>query len=409
MQDGTRGQAVSVGALLGIKTRTRKLISEQLVTPGSPGYRIAKRIWGNAFRADLRVQLEPEMRATFEPELRGRLEAELRTQLEPELHAVWEERFWAQHLTRDLPPAQLSVDDFAATAVFFERLDDTDIEEIRRVVSVQPEHGWLADDDSGNARRVLLHLGVWNGVPGVTEKTGLSAVNPPEDVHAMGRGPLAAGGALYEADMIAAALISAGVDPATLGRVLDFGCSSGRAVRALQAAYPEVAWLGCDPNEPAITWAQANLPGIEFFRSGDRPPLPLADGSLDAAYAISIWSHFEPALGLEWFAEMHRLIRPGGHLVFTTHGPASVEYYLSRNLRTWQQSGEIAKDLYTRGNWYAAEFGEAGDWGVTNPDWGTAFLEPEWLLGELCPQWHVVEFATARNCDNQDLYVLQRV
>ena len=167
-------------------------------------------------------------------------------------------------------------------------------------------------------------------------------------------------------------------------------------------------WHGCDPNEPAIEWAAENLPGIEFFVNGNAPPLPLADGSLDMAYAISIWSHFAPELGLRWFEEMHRLIRPGGHLVCTTHGLTSVAHS-SANGRSEEQVEEILGALYRQGSWYAPEFGEEGDWGVVNPDWGTAFLSPEWMLTQLCPRWRVLEFAPGRNQDNQDVYVLQRV
>jgi SAM-dependent methyltransferase len=179
-------------------------------------------------------------------------------------------------------------------------------------------------------------------------------------------------------------------------------------LRVLAAAYPEIRWHGCDPNGPAIEWANAHLPSIDFFQSADAPPLPLADGSLDLAYAISIWSHFAPELGLRWFDEMHRLLRPGGHLVCTTHGPTSVAFYAAHGLRSPQQSDEIVGDLYRQGFWYAPEFGSKGDWGVVNPEWGTSFLSPEWVLENLCPHWQVVEFAAGRNQENQDVCVLRR-
>jgi SAM-dependent methyltransferase len=227
-------------------------------------------------------------------------------------------------------------------------------------------------------------------------------------VHAMARGPLAAAGGLYEADMVAAALASVGVGIESAAAGLDFGCSSGRLVRVLSAAYPEVQWHGCDPNGPAIEWARSAYPRVKLFLSSNAPPLQLPDGSLDLACAISIWSHFAPALGVRWFEEMHRVIRPGGHLVCTTHGLTSVDFYVKNTLRTPAQSDEIVGGLYSRGWWYAQEFGADGDWGVINPDWGTAFISPEWLLAQLCPRWRVLEFAPGRNQDNQDVYVLQR-
>jgi len=305
----------------------------------------------------------------------------------------------------------LAVEELLSTRRLFERLDESDVAEIEELIRSDPElaASYASVPDPGTRQHMVLGYGIWLGHPAATEKTGLLASQPPEDVHVMARGPSAAAGGLYEADLVANALASVGVDMADVSSALDFGCSSGRVVRVLAAAYPETRWHGCDPNAPAIEWAGENLPDIELFVNGDAPPLPLADGSLDLAYAISIWSHFAPGLGLSWFAEMHRLIRPGGYLVCTTHGLTSVGLYARLCLRTPQQSDDILGALYRQGWWYAPEFGEKGDWGVVNPDWGTAFLSPEWMLTQLCPRWRVLEFAPGRNQDNQDVYVLQRV
>jgi SAM-dependent methyltransferase len=295
--------------------------------------------------------------------------------------------------------------------LLYERLSHADVTEVEERILGSSDLPWdYATAPTEALRRfLLLAYGLWLGVPIVSERTGLLPEQPPEDVHAMTRGPLAAAGGLYEADLVIDALEGTNVEMASIRSALDVGCSSGRVVRVLAAAYPEIHWRGCDPNRPAIAWATENLPGIEFFVNDDAPPLPLADGSLDLAYAISIWSHFEPQLGLRWFEEMRRIICPGGHLVCTTHGLTSVAHYALLDLRTPKQSEEIRDALYRGGCWYAPEFGEEGDWGVVNPDWGTAFLSPEWMLAKLCPAWRVLEFAPGRNQENQDVYVLQRV
>jgi SAM-dependent methyltransferase len=312
---------------------------------------------------------------------------------------------------RELTPRLLAVEEATVSRVLFDRLTEADVLETEQLIRDTPgawEHYEGAGDDTAR-RDLLLAFGTWLAAKGLIEKTGLVRAEPPEDVHAMTRGALAAAGGLYEANLIVDALRGVGVETSDLRSALDFGCSSGRVVRSLAAAYPQVEWYGCDPNQPAIAWATENLPTIEFFVNGDAPPLRLADGSLDMAYAISIWSHFAPELGLRWFEEMRRLIRSGGHLVVTTHGMSSVAYNALRSLRAPQQSDEILTSLYRRGCWYAPEFGDVGDWGVVNSEWGTAFLSPEWMLTQLCPLWRVVEYAPGRNQDNQDVYVLQRV
>jgi SAM-dependent methyltransferase len=314
-------------------------------------------------------------------------------------------------LSRELPLGELASCEHPVSRLLYERLDEEDVAAVRRLMEVSADFPeWMTrSDDLVLKRRLVLHSGIWHGVDAVVQKTGLRVEQPPEDVHAMARGPMAAAGGLYEADMVADALRGAGVDIASIQRGLDFGCSSARVIRVLAAAYPDVEWLGCDPNGGAIRWAQQHLPGIEFFRSGNAPPLRLEDRSLGLAFAISIWSHFEPQLGLRWFEEMRRVIAPGGYLVMTTHGLTSVAHYAENGRRTRAQCEEIAEALYRRGWWYAPEFGAEGDWGVVNPDWGTAFLTPEWLVTQLCPRWRILEFAPGRNAANQDVYVLQRV
>ena len=313
--------------------------------------------------------------------------------------------------SRTLTPGRLSIDAGTVTAVLYERLDPTEVEAVEALIREVPG-AWA--HYFGEATRIsdhdlLLALGVSFGSELLMQRTGLVQAEPPEYVHSMTRGAQNGAGGLYEANLVIDALRSAGADPALLRRALDFGCSSGRVLRPLAAAYPDVEWQGCDPNGPAIEWASENLPGIGFFTSGPRPPLPIEEASLDLVYAISIWSHFQPLRGLEWFAEMHRMLRPGGHLVFTTHGFTSVAHYVTAGLRPPQQSQEILDALFREGWWYLGEFGAAGDWGVVDPDWGTAFVSPEWLLTQLLPQWRVLEYAAGRNQENQDVFVLQRV
>jgi SAM-dependent methyltransferase len=311
---------------------------------------------------------------------------------------------------REVDRGWLAKETFSTTARLYERLDKTDVAAIEQLIASDPElsaHYAAAPDQLARRQQVLAY-GVWLGDEAATRKTGLIAAEPPEDIHVMARGPLAAAGGLYEADIVASALESVGVEIGSLDAGLDFGCSSGRVVRVLAAAHPEIEWHGCDPNEPAISWATEHIPDIDFFVNGNAPPLPLQDASLDLAYAISIWSHFAPELGLRWFDEMRRVIRPGGHLICTTHGLTSVAHYATLGLRTPEQSQDIATALYRQGWWYTPEFGEEGDWGVVNTDWGTTFLAPEWVLAQLCPHWRVLEFAAGRNQENQDVYVLER-
>ncbi len=270
------------------------------------------------------------------------------------------------------------------------------------------ERALVAGADEGSARQLRLALGVHRAVPAVLERTGLSAAEPPERAAALARGALAAGGGYWYADLVAQAARAGGREMADVRAGLDLGCSSGRVVRVLRAAFPEVAWSGCDPNEGAIAWARENLPGIDFRVSPQIPPTDYADGAFDLVFAISVFSHFRAPAALAWLQELHRLLAPGGVLALTTHGHQSVAHDATRGTRPSAQLAEVEAALYREGTWYAPEFGEAGDHGVRSDDWGTAFLAPEWLAAVTHPAWRLADFAPGIVEANQDLYVLRR-
>jgi SAM-dependent methyltransferase len=287
------------------------------------------------------------------------------------------------------------------------RLPDRAIEDIESRLDAETAGHWNTADAS--AREWLtLPFALYLEVPGVEAATGLSAVMPPPGVHIMGSGPVATGGAYGVADLVLDGLSAVGVPRPLEGRLLDFGCSSGRVLRVLRAAYPDVDLHGCDPNREAVDWAKENLTGIDCRISPQEPPLDYPDAYFDTAYAVSIWSHFGEGAALRWLDEMHRIIRPGGTLLLTVHGWNS-PYYLARE-RLWdlRDAEQAADDLYRRGFHYLDVFGEDGDFGVKSREWGMAFMTMEWLTDRVTPAWSLELHRTAFIEDNQDLVVLRR-
>ncbi len=306
---------------------------------------------------------------------------------------------------RELAPAVLPA--APATDRLYQRLAPDAADAVRGRLDVEQAALW---ERAGVQERrwLTFAFGVHHEVPEVLEPTGLSPVTPPDEVHAMGRGPLAAGGAYYYADLVAEAAGAAGLQLGEGARGLDFGCSSARVVRVLAAAWPEDRWEGCDPNEDAVTWASDNLPAVTFFTSPQAPPLPRPERAFDLVCAISIWSHFAPDPARAWLAEMARSLRPGGVLVLTTHGATSVAHEAGVGTRSASRLEEIVWSLYRRGHWYAPEFGPTGDWGISDPGWGTAFVSPEWMLVQTAADWTVALFRPGGAEGNQDVWALRR-
>jgi SAM-dependent methyltransferase len=107
---------------------------------------------------------------------------------------------------------------------------------------------------------------------------------------------------LYPTERMSLAALR-GVPPG--GRILDFGCSSGRLLAALG---PEYERLGLEINAAAASVAQAR--GIRIVSC-------LADvGALDAALLVDVFEHLmQPLDELKLVAER---LKPGGLLVLTT-------------------------------------------------------------------------------------------
>jgi malonyl-CoA O-methyltransferase len=114
--------------------------------------------------------------------------------------------------------------------------------------------------------------------------------------------------------------------------VLDAGSGTGNALPALRARYPKARVIALDlaftmlqqgRQHTQTTWFKSLLKQQDSPLCGDIEHLPLASGSVDL-----VWSN----LALQWmndpdqaFSEFHRVLAPGGLLMFSTFGPDTLK------------------------------------------------------------------------------------
>jgi malonyl-CoA O-methyltransferase len=118
------------------------------------------------------------------------------------------------------------------------------------------------------------------------------------------------------------------VDAFKPARVLDVGCGPGHSSRQLRALFPQAQFVAVDLALPMLTHAMRvfdaaiDTPGPiahAGFVCADAQALPLADASIDLVHSnLCLQWCEDPGLAL---AQFHRVLRPGGILLFSTFGP----------------------------------------------------------------------------------------
>jgi malonyl-CoA O-methyltransferase len=126
--------------------------------------------------------------------------------------------------------------------------------------------------------------------------------------------------------------------------VLDIGCGTGYDTGKLRQRYPRARVLGMDIAESMARFARhkaglwCRLAGHCSFVCGDAERLPLAGASVDMVVSN---------LALQWcnpqavFAEVRRVLRPGGLFMFTTFGPDTL-----RELRAAWRAADAAPHVH---------------------------------------------------------------
>jgi ubiquinone/menaquinone biosynthesis C-methylase UbiE len=104
-------------------------------------------------------------------------------------------------------------------------------------------------------------------------------------------------------------------------KILDWGCGPGRVIRHLPSVIGNgCSYYGTDYNAKSIDWCSKNIPDIHFNTNTLEAKLPYEDNFFDIIYGISIFTHLSEQMHQEWYNELYRILKPGGLMLFTTHG-----------------------------------------------------------------------------------------
>ena len=120
-------------------------------------------------------------------------------------------------------------------------------------------------------------------------------------------------------ETIRAVLTKNGIEIEQLNAILDFGCGVGRIMRHWESLQHPVLH-GTDYNPGLVAWCQDNLKFARFQVNPLTGNLSYESEKFDFIYAFSVFTHLSEPLQFLWISELSRVLKPGGHLFFTTQG-----------------------------------------------------------------------------------------
>jgi 2-polyprenyl-3-methyl-5-hydroxy-6-metoxy-1,4-benzoquinol methylase len=182
-----------------------------------------------------------------------------------------------------------------------------------------------------------------------------------------------------------------GVEVAGLGSILDFGCGCGRVLRHWRGL-KRTAVHGCDTNADLVRWCQAHLADAEVRVNAREPPLEYGTGQFDVIYAFSVFTHLPAAAQQAWLAEFRRILRPSGHLIFSSHGSHYQDRLSPAEEARFDRGELVVRHVWASGTNYCNTF------------------HPEcWVRKVLLDGWEVLDFVPCGALGNpmQDAWVVR--
>src|ERR1700681_1104319 len=179
----------------------------------------------------------------------------------------------------------------------------------------------------------------------------------------------------------------------SFSRVLDFGCGSGRVLRQWSPVRGQ-SLTGSDYNASSVEWVRRNLPFANAVRNSLEPPLPLAAGTFDLCYAVSVFTHLPESLQRRWIEELHRVLEPNAILLLTLSGRGDLGRLKAEEQARFGKGEVIVVDAALAGTNMCAVFHPVD---YVRREWSDLFsLVRHYPSG-------------AKGSPNQDLYVFERV
>ncbi len=180
--------------------------------------------------------------------------------------------------------------------------------------------------------------------------------------------------------------------------ILDWGCGVGR-VAAFWVKYGLPFDLhGCDIDAESVAWCQEHLKPAQFTLIAPDPPMPYADGQFDLVTGNSVFTHLTEMAQDAWLAELRRVVRAGGLVLVSVHGPFAARAINDHAALVTMESHGIDDHKP-----------DAALDGITPPGYyRTTFHHPTYIHRRWAAFFDVLDIVQAGMNNFQDLVILRR-
>ncbi|HEY0864017.1 MAG TPA: class I SAM-dependent methyltransferase [Lacunisphaera sp.] len=203
---------------------------------------------------------------------------------------------------------------------------------------------------------------------------------------------------------IEAALFAARRNPATVRRILDLPCGHGRVMRFLRKAYPQAEMTACDLNADGVAHCARAFGAVPVVSREEVDAIPLTAG-FDLIWCGSLLTHLTEERCAAFLRFFHRVLKPGGLAVFTTHGRLCAAELAAGKNRHNLEPGQIAGLLedYRRTGFAYVDY-------VSHPGYGFSLSHPAFVLERwVAPtDWRLISYHENGWDHRQDAVCLEK-
>jgi hypothetical protein len=159
-------------------------------------------------------------------------------------------------------------------------------------------------------------------------------------------------------------------------RILDLPCGHGRVLRWFRVAFPEAEITACDILRDGVDFCASTFGAVPIYSRDDPRAIPIERDAFDLVWVGSLLTHLNSDLWLDFLDVSRSSLRPGGLLIFTTHGLTTYRSTLQQfyeNPKTWV----TALYPYERTGFGYTKYADSDSY------YGHSLSSPAWVLSQI--------------------------